>query len=89
MYIDRHITADSARAPTAARFAVLYRGDSENFCPCCGRRQWIIGRLTAECAFCDAALPLDHIAGHGYSPRFVTPDVSERAPLETLWTPLA
>lgn len=27
-------------------------------CPGCGRRHWIIGRMTAECAFCGTALLL-------------------------------
>jgi hypothetical protein len=27
-------------------------------CPGCGRHQWIIGRLLAECAFCSTAVPL-------------------------------
>jgi hypothetical protein len=27
-------------------------------CPGCGRAHWLIGRATAECAFCSTALPL-------------------------------
>jgi hypothetical protein len=29
-----------------------------NHCPGCGRIQWLIGRVSAECAFCGTALPL-------------------------------
>jgi hypothetical protein len=29
-----------------------------NHCPGCGRSQWLIGRLSAECAFCSTAVPL-------------------------------
>jgi hypothetical protein len=29
-----------------------------NHCPGCGKSHWMIGRLTAECAFCGTALPL-------------------------------
>jgi hypothetical protein len=35
-----------------------YRAGERNDCPGCGRSQWIIGRATAECAFCHTALPL-------------------------------
>jgi hypothetical protein len=33
-----------------------YRGNDA--CPGCGRSHWLIGRATAECAFCATALPL-------------------------------
>jgi hypothetical protein len=38
-----------------------------NHCPGCGRSHWIIGRLSAECAFCSTALPLTeaHRRGQG------------------------
>lgn len=39
---------------------LLYHGDAENACPGCGRSQWLVGRLTAQCASCDTALPLAH-----------------------------
>lgn len=35
-----------------------YHIGERNHCPGCGRSQWIIGRSTAECAFCSTALPL-------------------------------
>lgn len=35
-----------------------YRPGSANHCPACARSHWLIGRATAECAFCGTALPL-------------------------------
>ena len=43
-------------------------------CPGCGHSNWRIGRVTAECAFCDTALPLEHIHSYGFAPRFITSD---------------
>jgi hypothetical protein len=40
-------------------FQAVYRLDEVNHCPGCGRTHWLIGRVTAECAFCSTALPLD------------------------------
>ena len=37
---------------------VVYRSNSTNHCPGCGRSQWYIGRVTAECGFCGTAVPL-------------------------------
>lgn len=39
-------------------YRVAYRPLEQNYCPGCGRTHWIIGRMTAECAFCCTALPL-------------------------------
>jgi glutaredoxin 2 len=38
---------------------MTYRDGETNHCPGCARSQWIIGRLSAECAFCSTALPLN------------------------------
>ena len=35
-----------------------YISGDTNHCPGCGRSQWLIGRVTAECVFCSTALPL-------------------------------
>lgn len=35
-----------------------YRPGEVNRCPGCGRSQWHVGRLSAECAFCEAVVPL-------------------------------
>lgn len=37
----------------------VYRPGQRNHCPGCGREHWLIGRRTAECAFCATAMPLD------------------------------
>jgi hypothetical protein len=37
----------------------IYRANERNWCPGCGREHWIVGRVTAECAFCTTALPLE------------------------------
>jgi hypothetical protein len=44
--------------PTVRGSHAVYREDQVNHCPGCGRTHWIIGRVSAECAFCTTALPL-------------------------------
>ena len=39
-------------------YHAVYREHEVNHCPGCGRTHWIIGRMSAECAFCATALPL-------------------------------
>jgi len=39
-------------------YRVAYRTEQQNYCPGCGGSHWVVGRLTAECAFCATALPL-------------------------------
>lgn len=46
-------------------YAPVYRVDEVNHCPGCGQSQWFIGRITAECAFCATALPLQHTGFEG------------------------
>lgn len=48
-------------------YRIAYRPQEHNFCPGCGQSQWIVGRTTAECAFCATALPLimGGSTGHG------------------------
>ena len=47
------LSADS-RIPMLA-----YRPGRDTACPACGERQWLVGRIMAECAFCETALPID------------------------------
>jgi hypothetical protein len=49
---------DTTYQPTARGYHAVYREHEVNHCPGCGRTQWIIGRVSAECAFCATALPL-------------------------------
>lgn len=39
-------------------YHAVYREHEANHCPGCGRTHWLIGRMSAECAFCSTALPL-------------------------------
>jgi hypothetical protein len=39
-------------------YCPIYRENEVNNCPGCGRTQWIVGRISAECSFCATALPL-------------------------------
>jgi hypothetical protein len=60
---ERHMAAfsgqnDTTYQPTLRGYHAVYREHEVNHCPGCGRTQWIIGRVSAECAFCATALPL-------------------------------
>lgn len=44
--------------PRARGYHAVYRENSVNRCPGCGRSHWLIGRMLAECGFCATALPL-------------------------------
>lgn len=37
---------------------IVYRSNTSNHCPGCGRSQWYVGRVSAECGFCATAIPL-------------------------------
>jgi len=45
--------------PARSGYRVAYRQQEANNCPGCGRSHWMVGRTTAECAFCGTALPLN------------------------------
>ncbi len=44
--------------PAGRGYHVVYREHQVNHCPGCSRTHWLIGRMSAECAFCSTALPL-------------------------------
>jgi hypothetical protein len=46
--------------PVMRGYNIVYRESSQNHCPGCGQSQWLIGRVMAQCAFCETALPLEH-----------------------------
>jgi hypothetical protein len=56
---------------------IVYRANTENHCPGCGRSQWYIGRISAECGFCGTAVPLAEArfddAGTAQAPRVRKP----------------
>lgn len=48
-----------AHNPAYRGYHVVYREHEVNHCPGCGRTHWYVGRVLAECAFCQTALPLE------------------------------
>jgi hypothetical protein len=44
--------------PAHTGYRPTYRPLEANHCPGCGHSHWLIGRSTAECAYCATALPL-------------------------------
>jgi hypothetical protein len=44
--------------PSQRGFHAVYHPGEVNHCPACGRTHWYVGRLSAECGFCAAALAL-------------------------------
>lgn len=40
-------------------YRIAFRPGEHNICPGCGQSHWSIGRMTAECAFCATALPIN------------------------------
>jgi hypothetical protein len=67
--IDSH---RSAFNPNTRGYHAVYHDGEVNHCPGCGRTHWIIGRVSAECAFCSTALPLKEAltSGPASSPVF-------------------
>jgi hypothetical protein len=62
--IESHRTAFN---PSARGYHAVYHDGETNHCPGCGRTHWLIGRMSAECAFCSTALPLKEAANHGHA----------------------
>jgi hypothetical protein len=48
---------------------IVYRANASNHCPGCGRSQWYVGRVSAECGFCGTAVPLAETAVQEATPR--------------------
>jgi hypothetical protein len=48
---------------------IVYRANESNHCPGCGRSQWYIGRVSAECGFCGTAVPLAETSWHEATPQ--------------------
>lgn len=51
--------------PARRGYATVYRENELNHCPGCGRTHWLVGRVTAECGFCETALPLASATSQG------------------------
>jgi len=67
--------------PNARGYHAVYREGQVNHCPGCGRTHWMIGRLSAECAFCSTALPLSESQSLGQKATVVC----RRWPLHPTW----
>lgn len=63
-------------------YAIGYHSGETNHCPGCGRQNWIVGRLMAECAFCGTALMLMHVHGYGATQRICRQGTPQEFPLE-------
>jgi hypothetical protein len=48
---------------------IVYRANEPNHCPGCGRSQWYVGRVSAECSFCGTAVPLAEASRQEAIPR--------------------
>lgn len=79
----------STKGPYPARpswrhlgYSFAYRSGDSNHCPGCGRHNWIVGRLMAECAFCGTALILEHVHGYGATQRISRQGVPSDLPVE-------
>ena len=57
---------------------IVYRTNAENHCPGCGRSQWYIGRISAECGFCGTAVPLAEARHDEVGPRAGTANPRSR-----------
>lgn len=60
-----HLSADDfddawslPAAPAERGYSIVYRPHEVNRCPGCGHAHWLVGRISAECAFCATAIPL-------------------------------
>ena len=60
---DLHMTHD----PAGRGYHAVYREHQVNHCPGCGRTHWLIGRVSAECAFCSTSLPLAEASMRSHS----------------------
>ena len=61
----QHTGKSFAKQTPARGFMPLYYAGESNHCPGCGGMHWHIGRVSAECARCETALPIA-MAGRAY-----------------------
>lgn len=57
MSIIQPIQPARAIEPRLMGYRIMYHREEANHCPGCGKTQWHVGRLSAQCAFCDTTLP--------------------------------
>jgi hypothetical protein len=58
LFVYERASASFAAALAKRGHHIVYRANEANHCPGCGRSQWYIGRVSAECGFCGTAVPL-------------------------------
>lgn len=61
-------TRTAVARPELRGFHVVFRSGETNRCPGCGRSHWYVGRTTAECAFCETALPISEDGSRATEP---------------------
>jgi hypothetical protein len=67
--VGMHAAATSFKLQLASKgYQVLFHADETNRCPGCGKSQWYVGRITAECAACGTAIPIAESAMAGFDP---------------------
>lgn len=59
-----------ARTIAGRGFMPLYRAGDTNHCPGCGSSNWHVGRMSAECAVCETAIPLAEVSAQPMQPLF-------------------
>lgn len=72
---DRHAFAAARTLPidqALQHYSLSYHGGIVNHCPGCAGTHWLVGRMTAQCARCETALPLAQIAESATRPLFVS-----------------
>ncbi len=52
----------TVHAAALANWPHAYRPEAPEPCPDCGFSNWLVGRITAECACCGTALPISNAA---------------------------
>lgn len=71
MHVEKSAFADvPATIIARRRLTQMYHSNVINHCPACGHTHWTIGRSTAECAFCETALPLSISISQPAAPLF-------------------
>lgn len=65
-----------AKALSKRGHHIVYRANEANRCPGCGRSQWYVGRVSAECGFCGTAVPLAETSRQEASAPASRPNVS-------------
>ena len=77
--------SDRTYQPTVRGYHAVYREHQVNHCPGCGRTHWIIGRVSAECAFCSTALPLAEVSTRSHSRPVIIQHKNREHPHANAW----